>query len=119
MKMRYDIILGLGRYSSLERRSGKITPESVAKKMESVFLSEFLKVMLEQTSFGKERVFSTYMPVITSAVGDFLAERQTGISKLLLENPAFRELVEKSVEKQANSLFSFKNSPPSVEKNKK
>ncbi|MCL4536535.1 MAG: peptidoglycan DD-metalloendopeptidase family protein [Nitrospirae bacterium] len=62
-------------------------PKAIAKQMETVFLNEFLKVMMEQTSFGKDRTVSTYMPYITSEISKSLAERGIGFGDFFLRSP--------------------------------
>lgn len=54
-------------------------PKLVAKQVETVFMHEFLKVMMEQTSFGKDKVVSNYMPFITSELADSFSERGIGV----------------------------------------
>ncbi|HWR90345.1 MAG TPA: M23 family metallopeptidase [Dissulfurispiraceae bacterium] len=55
-----------------------------AREIETVLLGEFLKILLEQTSFGKDRTISTYMPFITTEVSRSLAERGTGVGDFFL-----------------------------------
>ncbi|MBI3592378.1 MAG: M23 family metallopeptidase [Nitrospirae bacterium] len=43
--------------------------------------------MLEQTSFGKDKTVSTFMPFITSEISKSLAERGVGIGDFFLRNP--------------------------------
>ncbi|RMG57744.1 MAG: hypothetical protein D6713_09070 [Deltaproteobacteria bacterium] len=114
MNLRYDILLNLNRLDPVSRGEAKLSPEKVAKKVESLFLNELLKVMLQETSFGKERVFSTYMPIITSQVADYLAGRETGMAEMLLKNPVFRESLENTLSRLGG--LSIKNSSPSVDK---
>lgn len=63
----------------------------MAKQIETVFLSEFLKAMFEQTSFAKNRTVSTFLPVITGQIADSLADRGLGFSDLLLKNYPVRQ----------------------------
>jgi len=49
--------------------------KTAAKQIETVFLNELLKNMMEQTSFGKDRTVSTFLPAITSELSKSLAER--------------------------------------------
>ena len=61
-------------------------PKVIAKQVENVFLNEFLKVMMEQTSFGKDRVISTYMPYITAEIAKDIADnRGIGIGEFFLK----------------------------------
>lgn len=50
--------------------------KAMAKQIETVFLNEFLRIMMEQTSFGKDRTVSTYMPYITSEIAKSIAEER-------------------------------------------
>lgn len=61
---------------------------SVAKQIETVFLNEFLRIMMEQTSFGKDRTVSTYMPYITSEIASSITERGIGVSDFFLRTPS-------------------------------
>lgn len=60
-------------------------PKTAAKEIETVFLSEFLKFALEQTSFGKDKFVSTYLPVITTEVAKSFSERGVGIGDFILK----------------------------------
>lgn len=61
-------------------------PKVIAKQVENVFLNEFLKIMMEQTSFGKDRVISTYMPYITAEIAKDIADnRGIGIGEFFLK----------------------------------
>ncbi len=74
----------------------------MAKQIETVFLSEFLKAMFEQTSFAKNRTVSTFLPVITGQIADSLADRGLGFSDLLLKNyPVRQELPAAPVQEPA------------------
>jgi len=53
--------------------------EVIAKKIETLFLNEFLKIMFEQTSFGQDKTVSAYLPFITSQIAESLAENGRGI----------------------------------------
>lgn len=63
--------------------------EVMAKKIETLFLNEFLRMMFEQTSFGQDKTVSTYLPFITSQIAESLAEsgRGIGIGEFLTANP--------------------------------
>jgi murein DD-endopeptidase MepM/ murein hydrolase activator NlpD len=57
----------------------------MAKQIETVFLNEFLRIMMEQTSFGKDRTISSYMPYITSEIARSIAEeRGMGVGDFFL-----------------------------------
>ncbi|BCB96427.1 peptidase M23 [Dissulfurispira thermophila] len=63
-------------YQSSMLDSERSTNKVMAKQIETVFLNEFLKIMMEQTSFGKDRTVSTYMPYITSEIAKSIAEER-------------------------------------------
>lgn len=67
------------------RTQNSSDPGAIAKQIETVFLNEFLKIMMEQTSFGKDRTVSTYMPYITSEIARSIAERGIGIGEFFLK----------------------------------
>lgn len=62
-------------------------PAAAAKQVETVFLNEFLKIMMEQTSFGKDKTVSNFMPIITTEISKSLAERGVGVGEMLMRNP--------------------------------
>ncbi len=77
--------------SSLVTRhsSQKEDPKVMAKQIETVFLNEFLRIMMEQTSFGKDRTVSTYMPYITSEIARSITEeRGIGVGDFFLSAPS-------------------------------
>lgn len=79
-----DIDSSLITRHSLLKKDQKV----MAKQIETVFLNEFLKIMMEQTSFGKDKTVSTYMPYITSEIAKSIAEeRGIGIGDFFLRIP--------------------------------
>ncbi len=65
--------------STSHQSSLKDDPNVIAKKIETLFLNKFLKIMFEQTSFGQDKTVSTYLPFITSQIAESLAESGRGI----------------------------------------
>jgi len=63
--------------------------KELSKKIETLFLSELLKIMLSDTSFGKEKTISTYMTVLLPEIAGMMSERGVGIGNFLTENPNF------------------------------
>ncbi|MCC6345687.1 MAG: M23 family metallopeptidase [Nitrospirales bacterium] len=57
--------------------------------------------MMEQTSFGKDKTVSSYLPFITGEMAESLAERGIGMGDFLLRNPALQEVVEAGGEEAA------------------
>jgi len=53
--------------------------KELSKKIETLFLSELLKVMFESTSLAKEKTTSTYMTAVIPEVAQMMAERDLGI----------------------------------------
>ncbi|KAF0178979.1 MAG: peptidase family M23/M37 domain protein [Nitrospirae bacterium] len=69
--------------------AGKLSgqdPAVAAKKVETIFLNEFLKVMFGQTSFAKNKTIGSFLPVITGHMAESLAERGLGFGDLLIKN---------------------------------
>lgn len=66
-------------------------PAAAAKQVETVFLNEFLKIMMDQTSFGKDKTISNFMPVITNELSKSLAERGVGVGEMLMRNPLMKD----------------------------
>jgi Rod binding domain-containing protein len=62
--------------------------KTAAKQVETVFLNELLRIMMEHTSFGQDRTVSTFLPVITSEMSKSLAVRGIGIEDFLMKNAA-------------------------------
>ena len=67
-------------------RSKAETAKDMAKKIETVFLTELLKVMFSETTFNKDRTTSTYMTIIIPEVAKMMAERDMGIGEFLTNN---------------------------------
>ena len=68
------------------RGTDKDDAKTAAKQVETVFLNELLRIMMEHTSFGQDRTVSTFLPVITSEMSKSLAVRGIGIEDFLLKN---------------------------------
>jgi len=64
----------------------KADAKTAAKQVETVFLNELLRIMMEHTSFGQDRTVSTFLPVITSEMSKSLAVRGIGIEDFLMKN---------------------------------
>ncbi|TAN44295.1 MAG: hypothetical protein EPN22_07355 [Nitrospirae bacterium] len=60
--------------------------KSLSKDAETLFINEFVKVMMEQTSFGKDKVVGNYMPFITSEVSKFMAEKGIGVGGFFMRS---------------------------------
>lgn len=63
--------------------------KELSKKVETLFLTEMLKVMLSDTSFTKDRTLSTYMTVLIPEIASTMAQREVGIGKFLVESSNF------------------------------
>ncbi len=74
-----------------QAKSAGQDPATVAKKVETVFLNEFLKVMFEQTSFAKSKTIGSFLPVITGHIADSLAERGVGFGDIMMKNQSVIE----------------------------
>ncbi|MGO9016489.1 MAG: hypothetical protein ACLQF0_16075 [Dissulfurispiraceae bacterium] len=66
--------------------SEKDDAKTAAKQVETEFLNELLRVMMENTSFGQDRTVSTFLPVITSEISKSLAVRGIGLADFFLKN---------------------------------
>ncbi|GAB5046987.1 peptidoglycan DD-metalloendopeptidase family protein [Thermodesulfovibrio sp. TK110] len=69
--------------------------KELSKKIETVFLTELLKVMFENTSFSEGRTTSTYMTVIIPQIAEMMAGN-AGIGRFLTENPTFLNSISKN-----------------------
>lgn len=76
--------------------------KELSKKIETLFLSELLKVMFESTSLAKEKTTSTYMTAVIPEVAQMMAERDLGIGKFLTQNPAFFNNIAKNQKIELN-----------------
>lgn len=65
----------------------KAEPKVLAKEIETVFMNQFVKAMMDQTSFAKDKVINNYMPFITSEISRTIAERGMGIGDFFMRNP--------------------------------
>ncbi|MBZ0155168.1 MAG: M23 family metallopeptidase [Alphaproteobacteria bacterium] len=65
--------------------------------------------MMEQTSFGKDRTVSNYLPFITGEMAKSLAEKGIGVGEFLTRNPVLQEPGEEEglAEITRNSADSF------------
>ena len=70
----------------------KADAKTAAKQVETVFLNELLRIMMEHTSFGQDRTVSTFLPVITSEMSKSLAVRGIGIEDFLMKNASTMHL---------------------------
>jgi len=60
--------------------------KTASKQMETLFLNEVMRIMLEQTSIGQDKTISIFLPVITSEISKSMAERGIGIGEFLMKN---------------------------------
>ncbi len=59
--------------------------KTAAKQIETEFLNELLRIMMEHTSIGEDRTVSTFLPVITSEMSKSLAVRGIGLADFFLK----------------------------------
>ncbi len=86
-------------YQNLQRAqelNKKSDPATFVKDVEKVFLNELLKVMLQETEFGKDRTVSMYLPVFTEEMAKGFAEKGVGIGEFFLNNPGVQKLFQES-----------------------
>lgn len=70
--------------------------KELSKKIETVFLTELLKVMFANTSFSEGKTTSTYMTAIIPQLAEMMSERDIGIGRFLTENPNFLNSLSKN-----------------------
>lgn len=70
--------------------------KELSKKIETVFLTELLKVMLANTSFSEGKTASTYMTAVIPQIAEMMAEREIGIGRFLTENANFSKSISKN-----------------------
>lgn len=93
-----------------EGADGKSDPKLVAKEIETVFLNELMKIMLEKTSFGQNKTISTFLPVVTSEIAKSLAGRGTGVGDYLTRGlqtggiPGYDLIKNKKIDTDGKSL---------------
>ncbi|HKN18905.1 MAG TPA: hypothetical protein VJW95_03840 [Dissulfurispiraceae bacterium] len=73
----------------------KADAKTAAKQIETEFLNELLRTMMEHTSFGQDTTVSTFLPVITSEVAKSLAVRGIGLSDFFLKNDSLLKAVDR------------------------
>ncbi len=64
-------------------RSNSSDTKDLSKQIETLFLTELLKTLFEQTEFGKNKVVGSYMPFFTAELANSFAERGIGIGDFL------------------------------------
>ncbi len=67
--------------------------KEISKKIETLFLSELLKIMFANTSFNKDRTTSTYMTAVIPEIAQMMAEREMGIGRFFMENQALERSI--------------------------
>lgn len=87
--------------------------KELSKKIETVFLTELLKVMFANTSFSEGKTTSTYMTAIIPQLAEMMSERDIGIGRFLTENPNFLNSLSK------NQKIELKPASENQEKQKK
>ncbi len=97
-------------------KSGESDTKTVAKEIETVFMHEFLRIMMEQTSFGKDKTVSTYLPYLTSEMAKSFSERGIGIGEFLTRGLPANAKQSNNNEVPANSSSTFLSSPRTDEK---
>jgi len=60
--------------------------KTASKQVETLFLNEMIRIMLEQTSLGQNQTISTFMPVLSSEIAKSMADRGIGLGEFLLKN---------------------------------
>ena len=75
------IISSIGGHTMAGSINETSSPKEAAKQVETIFLNEIMRVMMEQTSFGKDRTVSAYLPIITSEISNSLVERGIGVGE--------------------------------------
>ncbi|MEN2986421.1 MAG: peptidoglycan DD-metalloendopeptidase family protein [Thermodesulfovibrionaceae bacterium] len=61
----------------------------ISKKIDTLFLTELLKVMFNNTSFSKDRTIQTYMSIVIPEIAEMMADRELGFGRFLTENSNF------------------------------
>ena len=87
-----DISMQPGVLSGTEGLNSKTDPKLIAKQVESVFLNELLKLIMEQSSLGKDKNLSNYLPFITSEMSKDLAEKGIGVGDFFLKSNSMTKL---------------------------
>ncbi|ACI20825.1 M23 family metallopeptidase [Thermodesulfovibrio yellowstonii] len=70
--------------------------KELSKKIETIFLTELLKVMFANTSFSEGKTTSTYMTAILPQIAEMMSERDIGIGRFLTENANFLNSISKN-----------------------
>lgn len=68
----------------------------LSKKIETIFLTELLKVMFANTSFSEGKTTSTYMTAIIPQIAEMMSERDIGVGRFLTENANFLNSISKN-----------------------
>jgi len=76
--------------------------KELSKKIETIFLTELLKVMFANTSFSEGKTTSTYMTAIIPQIAEMMSEREIGIGRFLTENANFLSSISKNQKIELN-----------------
>jgi len=108
-----DISMQSGVLSGAEGLNGKSDPRVIAKQVETVFLNELLKLIMEQSSLGKDKNFSNYLPFVTSEISKDLAEKGIGVGDFFLKSTSMTKLTTEKKPEANNLPSSEKSQTPS------
>jgi Rod binding domain-containing protein len=87
----YKAQMALGKTKTQKTQgTGKGDAKTAAKQIETEFLNELLRTMMEHTSFGQDRTVSTFLPVITTEMSKSLAVRGIGLADFFLKNEGLK-----------------------------
>lgn len=92
MRTMTGISMQPGALSGTEGLKGNPEHGTIAKQVETVFLNELLKLIMEQSSIGKDKNLSNYLPFVTAEMSKDLAEKGTGVGDFFLRGTSMTRL---------------------------
>ena len=115
MRTMTGISMQPGVLSGTEGLKGKPDQKVIAKQVETVFLNELLKLIMEQSSLGKDKNFSNYLPFVTAEMSKDLAEKGIGVGDFFLRGTSMTRLTtEKKPEVNDLPSSGKSNTPPEI-----
>ena len=78
--------------------------QKAARQVEEVFLNELFKCMFQNTELAKDKVVSSYLPVITAELSKSISSRGIGIQDFLIKNQAFNIAAGKGTNSQSPGI---------------
>jgi murein DD-endopeptidase MepM/ murein hydrolase activator NlpD len=81
---------------AMSKAPEKSDPKVLGKQMETLFLNQFLKIVMEQSDLGKGKMVGNFMPFITNELAKNMAERGIGIADFFMNSPNVKKMLDEN-----------------------